>query len=120
MKEFYVNTNSEIPAYKQIVGQIKLQIKNNLLKKGERLPTVRELAIRIHVNPNTVARAYRELERNGFIETFIGRGTFVTKKEISEENKIINLIDELIKTAEENSVSINEIIKKIKERSGEK
>ena len=119
MKEFYIDASSGIPVYKQIVVEIVKQIESGILKNSKRLPTVRELAIQIHVNPNTVARSYRELERKGFIETFIGRGTFVKGKQNTDKAEINTLIESLIKTARENGVSISEIIKKIEERGGD-
>lgn len=72
-----VNPHSGVPLYVQIEEQIKTAIVSGVLQEGDRLPTVRELALELTINPNTVARAYRELERAGFIDTTPGRGTFV-------------------------------------------
>jgi len=66
-----------VPLYVQIEEQVKTAIASGVLGEGDRLPTVRELALELTINPNTVARAYRELERAGFIDTTPGRGTFV-------------------------------------------
>lgn len=74
---WHVNPHSGVPLYVQIEEQIKTAIASGVLEVGERLPTVRELALELTINPNTVARAYRELERAGFIDTTPGRGTFV-------------------------------------------
>ncbi len=118
MKKFFVNAESGIPVYKQIMKEIISQIESGILKEREKMPTVRELAVDLHVNPNTVARAYRELERVGVIETFVGRGTFV--KGVSKEKEIDVLIDKIVCLAKENGIPISDILKKIKERSGEK
>ena len=118
MKKFFVNIGSGVPVYKQIMKEIILQIDSGILKEREKMPTVRELAVNLHVNPNTVARAYRELERLGIIETFVGRGTFV--KGISKEREIDVLIDKIVRFAKENGIPISYVLKKIKERGGEK
>jgi GntR family transcriptional regulator len=60
-----------------LIRQIKHAVATGALKSGDQLPTVRELAARLVINPNTVARAYRELERDGLLESTTGRGTFV-------------------------------------------
>jgi GntR family transcriptional regulator len=65
------------PAYLQIIRQIKNAFSTRVLKPGDRMPTVRNLARQVDLNPNTVARAYRELEREGLLEGRPGRGTFV-------------------------------------------
>jgi GntR family transcriptional regulator len=71
---------SERPVYRQIMDQIKLQIAQGKLLRGDKLPTVRELAERLVINPNTIAKAYRLLEREGVIATRIGSGTFVAQR----------------------------------------
>ena len=75
--QWRVNPHSGIPIYVQIEQQVKTAIAAGVLAEGDRLPTVRELALELTINPNTVARAYRELERAGLIETTPGRGTYV-------------------------------------------
>jgi Predicted transcriptional regulators len=74
---WHVNPHSGVPLYVQIEEQIKTAIASGVLQPGDRLPAVRELALELTINPNTVARAYRELERAGLIDTTPGRGTFV-------------------------------------------
>jgi GntR family transcriptional regulator len=72
-----VDPRSGVPIYLQIIEQIKRSVALGVLRVGEQLPTVKQLAIDLTVNPNTVARAYRELERDEVIETAPGRGSFV-------------------------------------------
>jgi GntR family transcriptional regulator len=72
-----VDPRSGVPIYLQIVEQIKRSVALGVLQVGEQLPTVKQLALDLTVNPNTVARAYRELERGEVIETSPGRGSFV-------------------------------------------
>jgi GntR family transcriptional regulator len=74
---FTVDPRSGVPIYLQIIEQIKRSVALGVLAPGEQLPTVKQLALDLTVNPNTVARAYRELERDQVIETAVGRGSFV-------------------------------------------
>lgn len=86
---FDIDQRSSIPIYQQLVDNIKEAVARGILPTGEKLPSVRELAARIAINPNTIAKAYQELEREGVIETLRGRGTFVAlwKSRMSEEAK---------------------------------
>ena len=72
-----VDPRSGVPIYQQIVEQVKRSTALGVLQPGEQLPTVKQLALDLTINPNTVARAYRDLERDGVIETAPGRGSFV-------------------------------------------
>jgi GntR family transcriptional regulator len=74
---FRVTPQSGEPIYEQLIRQIKHAIVTGAMKQGDQLPTVRELAAKLVINPNTVSRAYRELEREGLVETTAGRGSFV-------------------------------------------
>jgi GntR family transcriptional regulator len=75
--QFFINARSGVPIYKQLEQQIEKGIIGGILQSGDQLPTVREVALQLTVNPNTVARAYRELEYRGLIESAQGRGTFI-------------------------------------------
>jgi GntR family transcriptional regulator len=83
-----VDPRSGVPIYLQIIEQIKRSIALGVLQAGEQLPTVKQLAIDLTVNPNTVARAYRELERERVIETAPGRGSFVRPNGVTESPKV--------------------------------
>ena len=72
-----LNYRDARPIYLQFVENYKLQIQNGILENGEKLPSVRELASQLAINPNTIARAYRELELGGWIATVPGKGCFV-------------------------------------------
>lgn len=76
-----------LPIYLQIVNQVKRAVASGVLVPGDRLPTVRQLAVDLTINPNTVAKAYQELEREGVISTVPGRGTFVGQKKNSPKPK---------------------------------
>jgi GntR family transcriptional regulator len=76
---FHVNTSSGVPIYVQIETQVKNAIAAGALKRNQALPSVRRLASDLGINPNTVARAYQELERDGVIATIPGGGTYVAE-----------------------------------------
>src|SRR6266699_1819695 len=77
MIEFHLDTHSGVAAYLQIVQQVKQALRLGLLEVGDQLPTVREVVAQITINPNTVLKAYRELEREGLVAARPGLGTFV-------------------------------------------
>jgi GntR family transcriptional regulator len=83
-----VDPRSGVPIYLQIIEQVKRSVALGVLQDGEQLPTVKQLAMDLTVNPNTVARAYRDLEREGVIETAPGRGSFVRANGVSEAPKV--------------------------------
>ncbi len=75
-----INTGSATPIYRQITDQVRLAVATGRLTVGDQLPSVRALAEELVINPNTVARAYTDLAREGLIESRAGRGVFVTRK----------------------------------------
>lgn len=75
-----LNSRDSQPLYLQICLDYENQITAGILQKGERLPSVRELAMELSINPNTIQRAYRELEARGYIETIPGKGCFVKEQ----------------------------------------
>src|SRR3954465_6315513 len=77
--EFRIDRRSGVSTYMQIVQQVKQAMRLGLLKPGDRLPSAREVVEATAVNPNTVLKAYRELEREGLVEGRRGSGTFVTR-----------------------------------------
>lgn len=85
-----VDHSSGVPIYRQIMEQIKYSIAKGALKPGDRLPAIRQLSMELQVNPNTVVKAYSELEHGQVIETRRGTGTYVSDKkiEISRDGKM--------------------------------
>jgi len=77
--EFQLDRGSGIATYLQLVQQVKQALRLGLLKPGDQLPTAREAVAKLAINPNTVLKAYRELERDGLVAARPGVGTFVTK-----------------------------------------
>ncbi len=82
-----VDPRSGVPIYLQVIEQVKRSVAIGILGAGEQLPTVKQLAVDLTINANTVAKAYRELERDGVIETAPGRGSFVKANGASETTK---------------------------------
>ena len=78
--EFSIDSKSGVPCYRQIIEQIKFGVARGELMAGDQLPTVRQLAVTLSINPNTVIRAYRELEIEGLLDTQQGSGTFVSNR----------------------------------------
>jgi GntR family transcriptional regulator len=82
-----VDPRSGVPIYLQVIEQVKRSVAVGVLEAGEQLPTVKQLALDLTINPNTVAKAYRELERDGVIETSPGRGSFVKANGVTTTTK---------------------------------
>ena len=80
MISFRVDSRSVVPPYLQIVQQVRQALRMGVLDVGDQLPTVREVASATAINPNTVLKAYRDLEREGLIEARAGHGTFVRRR----------------------------------------
>src|SRR5580700_7622205 len=79
MIEFHLDTRSGVPPYQQLVQQVRRALKLGLLHEGDQLPTVKEVVALVAINPNTVLKAYRELEHDGLVSARPGVGTFVTR-----------------------------------------
>jgi GntR family transcriptional regulator len=77
---FTINTGSDTPIYRQITDQVRLAVATGRLTVADQLPSVRALAEELVLNPNTVARAYTDLAREGLIESKPGRGVFIIRK----------------------------------------
>ena len=99
MKIIISNASSE-PIYEQIANQIKVQIIAGDLVEGENLPSIRKLAKELKISVITTKRAYEELEKEGFIDTVAGKGTFVAiqNKELIKEKKMKSVEDHMLQT----------------------
>ena len=82
---FQLDPHSGVPVYRQIIDQVLAGIASSSLAPGDQLPTVRQVAVDLEINPNTVVRAYRELEIRGVIETQQGMGTYVANKKVKHD-----------------------------------
>jgi GntR family transcriptional regulator len=118
---FQLDTASGVPFYRQILDQVLAGIATGALVLGERLPTVRALAVDLAVNLNTVARAYKELEIRGALATQQGNGTFVASEAVSVDGverrrRITQLLDEFLARAAAQGLTLGEIRDALAER----
>lgn len=96
---FELDLKSRKPIYEQLIDNFKSLIISGALKPNEQIPSVRELAAQITINPNTIQKAYRELERQGYIYTVRGRGNYVSEKiKKVDEEKVEKLKNEIAKS----------------------
>ena len=114
-----ISNNRDKPIYEQIISQVKNMIISEELVAGDTLPSMRALAKSIHVSVITVQRAYEELQRDGFIETEVGRGTYVLarNKEFYKEQqqkKMEEYLQLAIEVAKENAITLEKITEIIK------
>ena len=118
--KFTLDQRSGVPFYKQIILQIELAVADGRLTIGDQLPTVRGLAVSLRVNPNTVAKAYNELEIRGIVASRQGTGTFISDKqvtlsEVERERILSELVKSLVIKSASYGFSLDEIIKYLKE-----
>lgn len=121
MVEFKLDLKSGVPFHRQIVDQIRYGIASDRLMPGEQLPTVRELAVHLQVNPNTVRKAYSELEILGILDTQQGTGTFVSNKQVEigpdEKKRMLRQIcDELVARGHQYGFTLREIVNHLNRR----
>jgi GntR family transcriptional regulator len=120
MITFRLDSQSGVPIYRQIQDQIRYGIGSGLLKGGEQLPTVRALAVELSVNPNTVIKAYSDLERDGVLTTEQGTGTFVAGlkspalSDQTRQSKIESLCLEFLAQASRYGFSAEDVLKEIR------
>ena len=76
---FYLDTRSGVPTYMQLVNQVRRSVRNGILRSGDRLPTAREVVAALAINPNTVLKAYTQLESEGLVISRPGLGTFIAE-----------------------------------------
>ena len=112
---FILDQRSGVPAYRQIIDQVLRGIAAGALHPGDQLPTVRQMAVDLAINPNTVVRAYRELEIRGVLTTQQGTGTFLTDKKpqvdgLDRQRRIAQLCGELLSKAGAEGIELSEII----------
>lgn len=121
---FRLDYHSGIQVYRQIVDQVQAAIARGILAVGDQLPTVRQVAVDLAINPNTVARAYREMEIRGTLDTQQGLGTFIADKELeyakSERNRQVRqLVGEFVSRAGAAGFTVDDLINDLRELSRE-
>lgn len=113
--DIIISNSSDKPIYEQISTQIKSMIMNGVLKEGEALPSIRLIAKELRVSVITTKRAYADLERDGFIETVKGKGSFVASKNIEfikeEQLRIIeDYLQKTVDVAKSSDISLEELM----------
>jgi GntR family transcriptional regulator len=83
---FFLDSANGVPIYRQIIQQIEYAILSERIRSGDRLPTIRSLAVELKINPNTIAKAYGELEIRGILVTQVGNGTYVSDKKPEDQD----------------------------------
>jgi len=113
--QFRLDLHSGVPAYRQIIDQVAGGIATGALQSGDQLPTVRQLAVDLSVNPNTVIRSYRELEIRGVLETQQGTGTFISQQKVEHDGaerqrQLTQLVTEFMARAGSAGFTVEQVI----------
>lgn len=113
--EIIISSNTSKPIYEQITSQIKAMIMNGQLQTGESIPSMRALAKSIHVSVITVQKAYEDLQRDGFIETTVGRGSFVSAQnkdffQEEQQRRVEEHLQEAADIARTSGISVDKLV----------
>ncbi|MEE8191891.1 MAG: GntR family transcriptional regulator [Gemmatimonadales bacterium] len=122
--EFSIDPKSGVPFYRQIIERVKFGIAGGRLAPGDQLPTVRRLAADLSVNPNTVIRAYREMEIEGVLDTQQGSGTFVSDRrpeidDLERRRMLDQILTELLARASGYGFTVDEVLEGLHQRREE-
>ncbi len=118
--QFALDLHSGVPVYRQLIDQVRGGIALGSLTAGDQLPTVRQLAVDLAINPNTVMRAYRELELGGLLETHQGTGTFISdkkpeKKSAERDRQLGQMAGEFAARAGASGFTVEELVDRLHE-----
>lgn len=117
---YRIDQRSPVPVYEQLARQVERGIVSGRLRNGEKLPSIRELASTLRINPNTVAKTYRQLEKDGLVTSRKGLGIFVSTEDIdlgsTREILITELMEEYIRKARALGLEDGEIVKGLSKR----
>jgi GntR family transcriptional regulator len=121
---FMLDLHSGMPVYRQIMDQVRGGIASGALTAGDQLPTVRQLAVDLEINPNTVVRAYRELEFGGLIETHQGTGTFISAQKMKRadaerDRQLTQIVGDCVARAGAAGFTVDELIEALRGLIGE-
>jgi GntR family transcriptional regulator len=116
---FRLDLQSGVPVYRQIIDQVRGGIASGALTVGDQLPTVRQLAVDLSINPNTVVRAYRELELGGLLETHQGTGTFISAQKMrggsaERERQLSQIVAECVARAGAAGFTVEDLIEQFR------
>jgi|SRR5947209_744423 len=118
---FQLDLRSGVPVYRQLIDQVMGGVAAGTLRGGDQLPTVRQVAVDLSINPNTVVRAYRELEIRGALETQQGTGTFVSHKkvkrdEVERQRQLNQIVSDFVGRAGAAGFTLEEVLEQLRDR----
>ena len=109
-----------VPVYRQLIDQVQGGIASGSVSSGDQLPTIRQVAVDLAINPNTVMRAYRELEIRGFLETQQGTGTFISNRkpqhnQVERDRQLDQLVSDFVARAGAAGFSVQQLVESLRE-----
>ncbi|MBC8164797.1 MAG: GntR family transcriptional regulator [Bryobacteraceae bacterium] len=118
--QFQLDLKSGLPVYRQLMDQVLVGMAAGGLNPGDQLPTVRQLAVDLSINPNTVVRAYKELEIRGFLTTQQGTGTFITMQKVQKDEarhheRLTRMVSEFVARVSAEGYTVHEIMGRLSE-----
>jgi GntR family transcriptional regulator len=118
---FHLDLRSGVPVYRQLIDQVLGAIAAGTLAPGDQIPTVRQVAVDLSINPNTVVRAYRELEIRGTLETQQGTGTFVSHQKLKRDDverrrQLAQLVSDFVARAGAAGFTVDDLLEQLEDR----
>jgi GntR family transcriptional regulator len=122
--QFRLDAHSGVPVYRQLIDQLQAGIASGSLTPGDQIPTVRQVAVDLAINPNTVLRAYRELEIRGTLDSQQGTGTFISDRKVKpdeaeHERRLDQLVGEFVARAGSGGFTVVELLEALRARTPE-
>jgi len=116
---FLLDLHTGVPVYRQIIDQVRGGLASGALRTGDQLPTVRQLAVDLAINPNTVVRAYKELEFGGVLETHQGTGTFISAQKppdakAERERQLNQIVSDTVSRAGAAGFTVGELLQQLR------
>jgi GntR family transcriptional regulator len=116
---FRLDLQTGVPAYRQIIDQVRGALASGALSTGDQLPTVRQLAVDLALNPNTIVRAYKELELGGLLETHQGTGTFISAQQLPQaqaerERQLAQIVSDAVARAGAAGFTIDDLLQQLR------
>ena len=116
---FRLDSHSGVPVFRQIIDQVQAGIATGTLRYGDQLPTVRQVSVDLEINPNTVVRAYRELELGGLLETQQGTGTFISAQKVKRadaqrERQLTQIVGDCVARAGAAGFTVEDLIEELR------
>jgi GntR family transcriptional regulator len=121
---FHLDLHCGVPVYRQIIDQVRGAIASGALTAGSQLPTVRQLAVDLSINPNTVVRAYRELELGGLLDSQQGTGTFISMQKIpradaERDRQLSQIVADAVARAGAAGFTVEDLAEQLRKRGAE-